>query len=179
MKLTFYGTYAITEPDIISFENTAKVWLHRRLKWFTLFEFQWTLSCFRSPLNVVDDTEQMTVDQKLKQIIKISPLFSHIFIQCQGCHTPITAKFPVISPCFQLFHCNFFWPQNITFNLLPLPIDRYTTTTNIHSKPQSQIQQSLLQNYIPLLGCPPKQNLLQSQKIGTYINFSNFKIVTQ
>ena len=86
LKWTFYGTYAITESDIISFENTTKVWLHRRLKWFTLFEFQWTLSCLRSPLNVVDDTEQMTVDQILKQIIKISPLCSHIFMQCNFCN---------------------------------------------------------------------------------------------
>ena len=38
----------------------------------------------------------------------------------------------------------FFWSQNITFILLPLPIERHTPT-NTHSKLQSQIQQSLLQ----------------------------------
>ena len=47
-------------------------------------------------------------------------------------------------PCvFNIFHV-LFWPQNITFILLPLPTERYTST-NTHSKPQSQMQQSLWQ----------------------------------
>ena len=59
----------------------------------------------------------------------------------QGCHHPIKAKFRV----FNIFLVFYFQPQNITFNLLPMHMERYTII-NIHSKPHSHLQQSLLQN---------------------------------
>ena len=49
-------------------------------------------------------------------------------------------------PCvFNIFLVFYFQPQNITFNLLPMHMERYTII-NIHSKPHSHLQQSLLQN---------------------------------
>ena len=92
----------------------------------------------------------------------------------QGCKIPF-------SLCFQNFPV-FFRPQNITFILLPLPIESYTTT-NIHSKPQSQMQQPAEKTSFHYWAVPPHQNLLQSQKIvvishhnhGNSLNFQNYQ----
>ena len=91
----------------------------------------------------------------------------------QGCNIPF-------SLCFQNFPV-FFRPQNITFILLPLPIESHTTT-NIHSKPQSQMQQPAAKTSFHYWAVPPPQNLLQSQKIvaishhnhGTFLNFQKY-----
>ena len=72
----------------------------------------------------------------------------------QGGHTPIKAK--KNSCVFKHFPSVFFRPQNKTFRpiLLPLPIERYTTT-NIYYKPQYQIQQSLLQKLHSIIELSP------------------------
>ena len=92
----------------------------------------------------------------------------------QGCKIPF-------SLCFQNFPV-FFRLKNITFILLPLPIESYTTT-NIHSKPQSQMQQPAAKTSFHYWAVPPPQNLFQSQKIvaishhnhGTSLNFQKYK----
>ena len=92
----------------------------------------------------------------------------------QGCKIPF-------SLCCQNFPV-FFRLKNITFILLPLPIESYTTT-NIHSKPQSQMQQPAAKTSFHYWAIPPPQNLLQSQKIvaishhnnGTSLNFQKYK----
>ena len=68
----------------------------------------------------------------------------------QGCHAGIKAKFRVFI-VISIVSPYFYQPQNIKFILLPLPIERYTSS-NIHSKPQSHMQQSLLQKLNSITG---------------------------
>ena len=60
----------------------------------------------------------------------------------QGLPPSDQGKIPCVLNIFLVFY---FQPQNITFNLLPMHMERYTTI-NIHSKPHSHLQHSLLQN---------------------------------
>ena len=79
-------------------------------------------------------------------------------LSLQGCHTPIKAK------CFQNFSCAFilaskynFYPTTTAHTDIPLPI--YSQNHN------PKCNRACCKNFIPLLGCPQNQNLLQSQKI--------------
>ena len=68
----------------------------------------------------------------------------------------------------------------ISFILLPLPIEKYTTINTQNPK----CSRACYKNFILLLGCPPTQNLLQSQKTvavshhnpGISLNFKKFSL---
>ena len=69
------------------------------------------------------------------------------------------SKIPCFPCVFNILFV-FFQPQNITFILLPLPIERYATINT-----QFQMQQRLLQKLHSIIGLSPTQRFLQSQKI--------------
>ena len=69
----------------------------------------------------------------------------------QGCHTPTKAKFPVFSTASKYYIYSTTTAHKEIYYI-----------TNVHSKPQSQMQQSLLQKLHSIIGFPPTQNLFRS-----------------
>ena len=82
----------------------------------------------------------------------------------QGCHSD-QGKIPCAFKIFPVI----FQPQNITFILLPLLIERYTTI-NIHSKPQSQMQRSLLQKLHSIIWLFPNSKFASKAKTVSHHN---------
>ena len=77
-------------------------------------------------------------------------------LSLQGCHTPIKAK------CFQNFSCAFILASK--YNFYPTTTVHTDTATNILSKPQSQMQQSLLQKLHSIIGLSPKSKFASKPK---------------
>ena len=80
----------------------------------------------------------------------------------QGWYTPIKAKF-LWFPCVFINFPLFFWPQNITYIVLPLPKEKYTTG-NTHAKPLFQMQHSLLQKLHSIIGLSPNSKFALKPK---------------
>ena len=84
----------------------------------------------------------------------------------QGCHSDqgkISCDFKIFPVIFQ--------PQNITYILLlPLLIRGRYTITNIHSKPQSQMQRSLLQKLHSIIWFLPNSKFASKPKTVSHHN---------